>query len=49
MNNPKSSLAQQYTKDKVLEQLEEVERQHGVSLGGIEMLEDGTIEITLRG
>lgn len=42
-------IAQQYSKEMVLGQLGELERDFGVSLGGIETLKDGTIEITLRG
>lgn len=42
-------LAQQYARERVLEQLETLQKEHGVSLGGIETLQDGTIEITLRG
>jgi hypothetical protein len=44
-----AALAQEYAKEKVLEQLDDIQAQYGVALGGIETLQDGTIEITLRG
>ena len=44
-----AALAQEYAKEKVLEQLDGIQSQYGVALGGIETLQDGTIEITLRG
>jgi len=47
--NLSAALAQEYAKEKVLEQLDDIRSQFGVSLGGMETLPDGTIEITLRG
>lgn len=44
-----AALAQEYAKTRVLEQLDDINSQFGVALGGVETLEDGTIEITLRG
>jgi len=44
-----AALAQEYAKERVLEQLDDIHSQFGVALGGVETLEDGTIEITLRG
>ena len=43
------AIAQEYAKQKILDQLDEVQSRHGVSLSGIETLADGTIEITLQG
>ena len=43
------NLTQEYAKQKVLEQLDEIEAMHGVSLGDMRTLEDGTIELTLKG
>ena len=42
-------LTQEYARQKVLEQLDQIEQQYGVRLSGETTLEDGTIEITLRG
>ena len=44
-----SVLAQEYAKEKILEQVADLEAQQGIALQGVERLEDGTIEITLRG
>lgn len=44
-----AALAQEYAKERVLEQIDEIQSQFGIALGGVETLEDGTIEITLRG
>lgn len=43
------NVTQEYAKQKVLEQLDEIQAEHGVSLGDIRTLEDGTIELTLKG
>ncbi len=43
------NLTQEYAKQKVLEQLDEIQAEHGVSLGEMRTLEDGTIELTLKG
>jgi hypothetical protein len=43
------NLTQEYAKQKVLEQLDEIQAEHGVSLGDMRTLEDGTIELTLKG
>jgi hypothetical protein len=43
------AIAQEYAKQKILDQLDDVQSRHGVSLSGIETLADGTIEITLQG
>lgn len=42
-------LSQQYAKEKVMEQVAQMEQQYGVRLSGEEVFEDGTVEITLRG
>jgi hypothetical protein len=42
-------LAQGYAKEKIMEQVDHIEQQYGIKLSGEETLEDGTIEITLRG
>jgi hypothetical protein len=42
-------LAQQYAREKISEQLEQIQQQYGVRLDGEETLDDGTIEITLKG
>jgi hypothetical protein len=43
------NVTQEYAKQKVLEQLDEIQAEYGVSLGDIQTLEDGTIELTLKG
>jgi len=43
------NLTQEYAKQKVLAQLDEIQAEHGVSLGDVRTLEDGTIELTLKG
>ena len=42
-------LTQEYARQKVLEQLDQIEQQYGVRLSGETTLEDGTIEITVWG
>lgn len=42
-------LAQKYARAKILSQIEQIEQQYGVRLGGEVTLQDGTIEITLKG
>lgn len=43
------NLTQEYAKQKVLAQLDEIQAEHGVSLGDVRTLEDGTVELTLKG
>jgi hypothetical protein len=44
-----AKLTQEYARQKVLEQLDQIEQQYGVRLSGESILDDGTIQITLRG
>jgi hypothetical protein len=44
-----AKLAQEYARQKVLEQLDQIEQLYGVRLSGENILDDGTIELTLRG